>query len=72
MDVLRLKMDIFSLKFFEKIKTWPVLILPKLTKTIIVIIKLLFSQNNCSNSNFNQKFDYEFGTQGLLRKSSGL
>jgi len=30
-----------------------------------VIIEFLFSQNNCSDSKYNKKFDYEFGTQGL-------
>ncbi len=30
-----------------------------------VIIKLLFSQKFRSDSNFNRKFDYEFGTHGL-------
>ncbi len=30
-----------------------------------VIIEFLFLQNNCSDSNFNQKFDYEFSMQGL-------
>ncbi len=34
-----------------------------------VIIKFLFSQNNCSDLNFNQKFDYEFGMQGLSSKT---
>ncbi len=29
-----------------------------------VIIKFLFLQNNRSDSNFNRKFDYEFGMQG--------
>jgi hypothetical protein len=30
-----------------------------------VMIEFLFSWNNCFCSNFNQKFDYEFGMQGL-------
>jgi hypothetical protein len=34
-----------------------------------VIIELLFLQKFCSNSNFNRKFDYEFGTQGLSEKN---
>ncbi len=29
-----------------------------------VINKFLFLQNNCSHSNFNRIFNYEFGTQG--------
>jgi len=29
-----------------------------------IIIEFLFSQNNLSNLNFNQKFDYEFRTPG--------
>jgi len=28
-------------------------------------MEILFLQNNCSNSKFNQKIDYEFGMQGL-------
>jgi len=31
-----------------------------------VIIELLFLQNNCSDSNYNQIFDYKFGMQGLI------
>ncbi len=30
-----------------------------------VMIEFLFSRNNCSCSNFNQKFDYEFVMHGL-------
>jgi len=31
----------------------------------LIIIKFLFSQNNCSDSNFNQNFDYKLGTTKL-------
>jgi len=30
----------------------------------LVKVKFLLSRNTCSDSNFNQKFDYKFGTQG--------
>jgi len=30
-----------------------------------IIIELLFLQNNRSDSNYNQIFNYEFGMQGL-------
>ncbi len=31
-------------------------------------MEFLFSRNTCSDSNFNQKFDYKFVTQGLTGK----
>jgi len=38
---------------------------PKPVWNYCVIIELLFLQKKNSNLNFNRKFDYNFGTQGL-------
>jgi len=37
-------------------------------KKYCVLIVSKFLQNTCSDSKFNQKFDYEFGMQGLIQR----
>jgi len=37
-----------------------------------VKIEYLFLQNNHSDSNFNQKFDYNYGMQGLALDTSHM